>query len=847
MLDRVVVEKALGGTDWVNAAASLLASASPTFDDENERWRLRAIAACAQVLGQGATGRDAAAQIRELVRLAGGHIHMSAGLLQGIDRMLFADFALTQRAVASGRVLLELSPVHPVFETIPDLRWALPIDPRLRRNTHPEPASSFLRRLSPYFRFASDGQKVALHAVMMMPAGATLVAVLPTGWGKSALFQIGVRRWRETDATACVVVIVPTVALAQDHARTLASIPSLAGSRALVSGMKPSVRHETLEAFSMGDVPILLMSPEMAFGNAFDLLCEAATRGGQGHDGGHLAAVVVDEAHIIASWGRHFRPDFQRLPGFVQDLRNRQPGLRTLLLSATIDDRLRQQLKVDFSGTGSTEEIVVAEPRDEFDFAWSHLPPGLDRTKLVLQAADVIPRPAIIYTTTVEDAYKLHAQLREREYERLDLFTGEVDDPAERQQVLDSWARGETDLVVATSAFGMGVDKANVRAIVHACLPESAERLYQEIGRGGRDGHQALSLCLWTDGDASTAASLAIHGWMRPETYILRWKAILREASSKGYFSHSPSGALRLKVPLDARHDGFVDRVTGRLNRQWNAALLTLLQRSQALRIIGEEQTPSGAELWLAEVLRPEIVGEGADTDEILVSYLSLGEDEAKAARNKAAELERALLNEEEGCSRTLLFDMVEPSGFPWPCGRCSVCVAVDERPRTRPNRHDFHVAWPDRAWLRPCPIGGGSLVVNPEEPTLVPHIDRLVGRLAGIGIEQFVTTTETLAAIEQSVCDANIDLGFTLLLGGDVPPVRVPTAVLVGSRAQEPETVRRHCLDLRKRFETHWPELPLIFVLSPDLSGVGATLSQHLSSQAPMAEQELTRRGRNT
>jgi hypothetical protein len=96
-------------------------------------------------------------------------------------------------------------------------------------------------------------------------------------------------------------------------------------------------------------------------------------------------------------------------------------------------------------------------------------------------------------------------------------------------------------------------------------------------------------------------------------------------------------------------------------------------------------------------------------------------------------------------------------------------------------------------------------------------------------------------------VCDANIDLGFTLLLGGDVPPARVPTAVLVGSRAQDLETVRRHCIDLRKRFETHWRELPLIFVLSPDLSGVGAMLSQHLSSQAPMAEQELTRRGRNT
>jgi ATP-dependent DNA helicase RecQ len=845
MLDRIAVEEALGGADWTNAAL-MLSRASLAAGDESGRWRLQAMAACARVLEQGATGRDAAAQVRELVRLADGHVHLSAGLLRDIPQMLFADFALTRRANTSGRVLLEMSPLHPVFEAVPDLRWALPIEPSFRRNTRPEPASAFLRRLSPHARFASDGQKAALHAVMTMPAGATLVAVLPTGWGKSALFQVGVRRWREADPTACVVVIVPTVALAQDHARTMASMTGLAGSRALVSGMKPSVRRETLEAFCMGDVPILLVSPEMAFGAAFSALSETAARGAQGYEGGHLAAVVVDEAHIIASWGRYFRPDFQRLPGFVQDLRTRLPALRTLLLSATIDDELRQQLRKDFSGTGPTEEIVVPEPRDEFDLAWSHLAVGIDRTRLMVQTADVIPRPAILYTTTVDDADELHTRLRERGYQRLDLFTGDISDPSERQRVLDCWARGAIDLVVATSAFGMGVDKANVRAIVHACLPENAERLYQEIGRGGRDGHQALSLCLWTSGDASTAASLAIRGWMRAETSIRRWKAILREANSKGYFSHGPSGTLRLKVPLDARHDG-LERVTGQLNRQWNSALLMLLQRSGALRVVGEELTAGGGELWLVEVLQPGIVSDGPGLDEILAPFLSVGEGEAKIARRKATELERALLNEEEACSRTLLFDMVESSGFPWPCGRCSVCVAVGEKPRTRPNRHEFHFAWPDQVWLRPCPLGAGAFVVNPEEPTLVPHLDRLVARLAGIGIEQFVSTEDTLAALEQSVCDANIDLGFTLLLGGNVTPARVPTAVLVASRPQEPEFVRKHCIALRMHYEAKWRELPLVFVLSPDIGGVGATLSQHLSSQAPMAEQELTRRGSNT
>jgi ATP-dependent DNA helicase RecQ len=583
------------------------------------------------------------------------------------------------------------------------------------------------------------------------------------------------------------------------------------------------------------------MSPEMALGGAFNALREAATRARLGYDGGHLAAVVIDEAHIIASWGRHFRPDFQRLPGLVQDLRTRQPDLRTLLLSATIDRELRQRLRHDFSGTGSTDEVVVAEPREEFDLVWNRFPSGSYRTALVVQAADVIPRPAIIYTTTVEDAEKLYARLCERGYRRIKLFTGEIDDPSERQKVLDAWASGAADIVVATSAFGMGVDKANVRAILHACLPESAERLYQEIGRGGRDGHEALSLCLWTDGDAWTAASLAIRGWMLPETSIRRWKAILKDASYKGYLSHGPSGTL-LKVPLDARHE-LLERITGQLNRQWNAALLTLLQRSGALRIVSEEKTANGAELWVAEILRPAIVDDGPDLDQILAPFLSVGEGEAKTARTKAAQLEHALLNEEEGCSRTLLFDLVEPDGSPWPCGRCSVCVAVGEHPRERPDRHDFHTAWPDHAWPRQCALAG-ALVVSPEEPRFVQHLDRLVARLAGVGIEQFITTADTLEALERSVCAANIDLGFTLRLDGDVPVARVPTAVLIGSRAEETDTVRTYCIALRNHFEAHWRELPLAFVLSPDLRGAGVTLAQYLSSQAPMAEEELIRRG---
>ncbi len=804
------------------------------------------MAACAHILGQNSTGPDAAAQIREIVRLADGHIRVAFELLNCIPETMFAEFALIKGNEVDGKIMLETSTTHPFFETVPELKQALKIDPEPRRRAHPEPASSFLHRLSPHNRFISDGQKVALHALMMMPKGASLVVALPTGWGKSALFQVGIRHWRELDPTATIVVIVPTIALAQDHARTLETMPGLEACTALVGGTKQSSRREILGAFINGDIPILLVSPEMALGGAYQTICDSANRASRGFEGAHLSAIVVDEAHIIASWGRYFRPDFQRLPGLVKELQDLQPDLRTLLLSATIDADQRRRLREQFAGSNQIEEVVVAEPRDEFDIVWKYLPSGNQRFEIVTQAVDIIPRPAIIYTTTVEDAERLYAKLNNRGYRRVELFTGEITDPNDRQRVIDSWARGNVDLVVATSAFGMGVDKADVRAIVHVCLPESADRFYQEIGRGGRDGHQALSFCLWNDQDAMIAANLAIHGWMRPETSIRRWKAILKHANQKELFSHGPSGELFLKVLLDARHEG-LDRITGNLNRQWNAALLTLLQRSGALRIIKEKRDDNGSEYWVAEILQPTIVDNQLDLDQVLKPYLSVGESEAIDARRKSIELERAMRNKEEGCFRTMLFDIVEPGGSPWPCGRCPICVETSEHPRSCPDRHEFNIAWSENKWTRSCPVIGVPWVVNLEEPTLRSNLHGLVALMSRIGIEQFIVNAEMIDDLEQAVCESRANLGFTLILGGDVPPARMPTAVLLANGGGDPETTRKHCMKLRQLFENNWKEIPILFLLSPDLGGSGAVLSQHLSSQAPMTEKDLSIIGSET
>ncbi|RWX58026.1 ATP-dependent DNA helicase RecQ, partial [Mesorhizobium sp. M4B.F.Ca.ET.089.01.1.1] len=135
----------------------------------------------------------------------------------------------------------------------------------------------------------------------------------------------------------------------------------------------------------------------------------------------------------------------------------------------------------------------------------------------------------------VKHAEALHRSIATRGYERLALFTGQLDDGASRLKVVTDWRDGAIDLVVATSAFGMGIDKDDVRAVVHACVPESPSRYYQEIGRAARGGNQALALMLWTDdrgkaGDWRQARRLWSGSWLTPDMMRKRWRAIVRAA-----------------------------------------------------------------------------------------------------------------------------------------------------------------------------------------------------------------------------------------------------------------------------------------------------------------------------
>jgi ATP-dependent DNA helicase RecQ len=201
----------------------------------------------------------------------------------------------------------------------------------------------------------------------------------------------------------------------------------------------------------------------------------------------------------------------------------------------------------------------------------------------------------------------------QRGYQRVALFTG--DTPArERRRIVDGWAKDSFDIAVATSAFGMGIDKPDIRAFVHACLPEGPARWYQKIGRASRDGGQGLAACLFVDdsnnGDIKQAYGLATWGWLTRAVAQERWLAMLKSAANRYWVGDR----LLMSIDLDAFREGLRPKA-GDWNRGWNMTLLSLLQRAGVLRVLSIAADGDQPEfVWDVEIIDHRLLN-GVDAD----------------------------------------------------------------------------------------------------------------------------------------------------------------------------------------------------------------------------------------
>jgi ATP-dependent DNA helicase RecQ len=381
------------------------------------------------------------------------------------------------------------------------------------------------------------GQREAIEAVM---AGRDGLVIMPTGSGKSLIYQLPALL-----LPGLTVVVSPLIALMKDQTDKLEELG--VDARTINSSLTDREQGRAEDAVEAGAGKILYLTPErFRDRDFFEILL-----------GRNVSLFVIDEAHCISQWGHDFRPDYMML-GSIAERLGRPP---VLALTATAppevqDDIARQMGMVDpFRVVGELIRPnlfleVIPTVNDEVKDAM------LER---VLRETD---GSGIIYTATVKEAERLHAWLAERW--AVALYHGKRTSK-QRVEAQDAWAAGEVKAVVATNAFGLGIDRPDIRFVVHYHFPGSLEAYYQEAGRAGRDGERARCIVLYRDEDR------AIQGYFLGGKY----PDIIEAAQVARVVNALPLGE---RVPLAQIAD------MAEIPRRKSRIVLTLLKRHAMMR-----------------------------------------------------------------------------------------------------------------------------------------------------------------------------------------------------------------------------------------------------------------------
>ncbi|GAA3931174.1 RecQ family ATP-dependent DNA helicase [Actinomadura viridis] len=483
-----------------------------------------------------------------------------------------------------------------------------------------------------------------LEAIRALAEGRDTLAVLPTGSGKSAIYQIAAGV-----LGGPAVVVSPLVSLQRDQALALRR----RGVRVhVVNAATGAARRErAMAALGERATAFVFMAPEqLVREDVREVLRAAPPR-----------LVAVDEAHCISAWGHDFRPDYLRI-GAVLDALPRRPVIAALTATAAppvraeIAERLRLR---------DPAQVVRGFDRPELRLSVRTVHETGRRHEAVVDAARDLQGPGIVYVATrkdtawyagrLESAAPYHAGMRRRE----------------RDRVQQAFMNDDLRIVVATTAFGMGIDKPDVRFVLHAQVPESLDSYYQEIGRAGRDGAGAAAVCFY-----------------RPEDLAL-----------PRFFTGGLPAEDDLAAICEAVAAGPVRRrdLAGRtgLSPRRLTALLDLLHEAGMVRIRR----------------RVEPVPDAPSTADGVARALSLAERRRSVERTRI-EMMRRYCELSDCRGRFLLRYFGEPRDLP--CGHCDVCLGG------RAERHADNVAFPMGARVRHREWGPGVIVAGEDDRVTV-------------------------------------------------------------------------------------------------------------------------------
>ncbi len=328
-----------------------------------------------------------------------------------------------------------------------------------------------LERFKPWQREAVDE---------LLEGGGRVLAIAPTGGGKSLCYQ-----FPATELSGTTIVVSPLIALMEDQVRSLAE-RGIAATY-VASNLREGERRARLRAMHEGRYQLVYVSPErLAIPQVVDGL--RALR---------PPLVAIDEAHCISQWGHDFRPDYLRLGDVLEQL----GAPRVIACTATATPIVRDEILEKLRLGPRTRQILRGFARPNLHLAAEEIDGKRGRAQIVLGTLkDALGTPgaprgaAIVYAGTRKQTEDLTATIAQRGWRTAGYHAGM--DAAERARVSHAFAGGDVDVVVATNAFGMGIDRPDIRAVVHFQAPGSIEAYYQEVGRAGRDGEPALGLLI---------------------------------------------------------------------------------------------------------------------------------------------------------------------------------------------------------------------------------------------------------------------------------------------------------------------------------------------------------------
>lgn len=431
--------------------------------------------------------------------------------------------------------------------------------------------SQYINQLTGFNCFKSEEQKLTVLGCLNTPKGYTVLVSMSTGSGKSLITQTVA--FQEEGLT---IVIVPTISLMLDQERNAKQILK-EHSHEIFHYYGTIDIKEITEKIKYHQCKLLFISPESLIKNSYlkNMIKYVNKKR-------ILKNLIIDEAHIIFEWGDSFRLDFQCLDIFKKELLSENCELRTFLLSATFSEEDVKILKNLYSNGNDWLELRSDSLRREIHYEFIKATNDSDKLFKLLELVKIIPHPMIIYVSSPEEARYIKSYLRNNDLYNVEIYTGETSS-CDREVLLEKWKNNEFSIMVATCAFGVGVDKKDVRSVIHYYLPDNINKYYQEAGRGGRDGNASLSYILYDESDFKSIYNKVKRSVLTTEKLIKRWFSMVNSTKSQ---KRNDNRILIDTSALPSYYDEYEEKLfINKADINWNVYVLLFLKRHSLISI----------------------------------------------------------------------------------------------------------------------------------------------------------------------------------------------------------------------------------------------------------------------